>query len=101
MLDITYPNAAKIIDSFGKISKVLLEETRVNVFISKISKTPIKPIIIEIGSASPSAVNDFSAWLSNKNNDEVFSFNGWMFSSSPSLTPFDHPVYDVWLVSCY
>ena len=39
--------------------------------------------------------------LSNKNNDEVFSFNGWMFSSSPSLTPFDHPVYDVWLVSCY
>ena len=48
MLDITYPNAAKIIDSFGKISKVLLEETRVNEFISKISKTPIKPIIIEI-----------------------------------------------------
>ena len=39
--------------------------------------------------------------LSNKNNDEVFTFNGWMFSSSPSLTPFDHPVYDVWLVSCY
>ena len=39
--------------------------------------------------------------LSNKNNDEVFAFNGWMFSSSPSLTPFDHPVYDVWLVSCY
>ena len=39
--------------------------------------------------------------LSNKKNDEVFAFNGWMFSSSPSLTPFDHPVYDVWLVSCY
>tara|TARA_A100001037_G_C14970257_1_gene553400 strand:- start:470 stop:877 length:408 start_codon:yes stop_codon:yes gene_type:complete len=39
--------------------------------------------------------------LSNKNNNEVFAFNGWMFSSSPSLTPFDHPVYDVWLVSCY
>ena len=39
--------------------------------------------------------------LTNKNNDEVFVFNGWMFSSSPSLTPFDHPVYDVWLVSCY
>ena len=39
--------------------------------------------------------------LSNKNNDEVFAFNGWMFSSSPSLTPFDHPVYDVWLVTCY
>ena len=39
--------------------------------------------------------------LTDKNNDEVFVFNGWMFSSSPSLTPFDHPVYDVWLISCY
>ena len=39
--------------------------------------------------------------LNNSNNDEVFVFNGWMFSSSPSLTPFDHPVYDIWLVNCY
>ena len=39
--------------------------------------------------------------LNNSNNDEVFIFNGWMFSSSPSITPFDHPVYDIWLVSCY
>ena len=39
--------------------------------------------------------------LTYKNNDEVFVFNGWMFSSSPSIEPFDHPVYDVWLVSCY
>tara|TARA_B100001121_G_C18303557_1_gene440859 strand:- start:118 stop:525 length:408 start_codon:yes stop_codon:yes gene_type:complete len=39
--------------------------------------------------------------LKNKNNDEVFIFNGWMFSSSPSVTPFDHPVYDVRLVSCH
>ena len=39
--------------------------------------------------------------LTYKNNDEVFVFNGWMFSSSPSLTPFDHPVYDVWLLRCY
>ena len=39
--------------------------------------------------------------LKNSNNDEVFVFNGWMFSSSPSITPFDHPVYDIWLVNCY
>ena len=39
--------------------------------------------------------------LTDQNNDEVFVFNGWMFSSSPSITPFDHPVYDVWLVYCY
>ena len=39
--------------------------------------------------------------LTDKNNNEVFVFNGWMFSSSPSITPFDHPVYDVWLIKCY
>ena len=39
--------------------------------------------------------------LTDKKNNEVFVFNGWMFSSSPSLTPFDHPVYDIWLIQCY
>ena len=39
--------------------------------------------------------------LADKNNNEVFVFNDWMFSSSPSISPFDHPVYDVWLVACY
>ena len=39
--------------------------------------------------------------MTSDNNDEVFVFNGWMFSSSPSIAPFDHPVYDIWLVSCY
>ena len=39
--------------------------------------------------------------LTNKDNDDVFVFNGWMFSSSPSIAPFDHPVYDIWLTKCY
>ena len=39
--------------------------------------------------------------MTNKNKNDVFVFNGWMFSSSPSIAPFDHPVYDVWLVKCY
>ena len=38
--------------------------------------------------------------LNNKKKDEVYVFNGWMFSSSPSIAPFDHPVYDIWLVDC-
>ena len=39
--------------------------------------------------------------LTNSNNDEVFVFNGWTFSSSPTINPFDHPVYDIWLTKCY
>ena len=38
--------------------------------------------------------------LNNNNKDDVFVFNGWMFASSPSIAPFDHPVYDIWLVGC-
>ena len=39
--------------------------------------------------------------LTKKSRDNVFVFNGWMFSSSPSIAPFDHPVYDIWLINCY
>ena len=39
--------------------------------------------------------------LNKKDNNQVFIFNGWMFSSSPSINPFDHPVYDIWLINCY
>ena len=38
--------------------------------------------------------------LTDKDKNNVFVFNGWMFSSSPSIKPFDHPVYDIWLVGC-
>ena len=38
--------------------------------------------------------------LTNKDNNEVFVFNGWTFSSSPAINPFDHPVYDIWLIKC-
>ena len=39
--------------------------------------------------------------LNNKNNNEVFVFNGWTFSSSPSIQVFDHPVYDLWILKCH
>ena len=39
--------------------------------------------------------------LTNNDNNEVFIFNGWTFSSSPAVNPFDHAVYDIWLTRCY
>ena len=38
--------------------------------------------------------------LNISDNEKVFIFNGWTFSSTPTLNPFDHPVYDLWLSSC-
>ena len=39
--------------------------------------------------------------MTNIDNNEVFIFNGWTFSSSPAVNPFDHAVYDIWLTRCY
>jgi len=39
--------------------------------------------------------------LANKDNNEVFIFNGWTFSSCPAINPFAHPVSDIWLTKCY
>jgi|TARA_B110000967_G_scaffold38102_1_gene37624 hypothetical protein len=39
--------------------------------------------------------------LTNVGNDQVFIFNGWTFLSSPTINPFDHPVYNIWLIKCY
>lgn len=29
-----------------------------------------------------------------------FIFQGWMFSSSPSLSSLEHPINDIWLLEC-
>ena len=39
--------------------------------------------------------------LTEKDNDKVFVFNGWTFASSPSINPFEHPIYDIWLTKCF
>lgn len=36
----------------------------------------------------------------NKTKDRVYLFNGWMFASNPSTTPFEHPNYDFWIKKC-
>ena len=50
----------------------------------------------EVGEAAYLQVVD----LSDTQNEKVFVFNGWTFSSSPSLRPVEHPVYDLWLIGC-
>ena len=38
--------------------------------------------------------------LTTNENEKVFIFNGWTFASDPSLTPFDHAIYDLQLLNC-
>ncbi len=38
--------------------------------------------------------------LSENQNEKVFIFNGWTFSSDPTIAPFDHAIYDLQLINC-
>jgi len=31
---------------------------------------------------------------------DVSIYKGWMISSSPEVTPLEHPIYDLWLLGC-
>ena len=89
------------------LDKVSSKNYELEIEISK--ETKFKNLLIKIQKCKNSEFDDnpeTTAYIqvidtSITNNDEVFVFNGWTFSSSPALRPFDHPVYDIWLIKCY
>ena len=89
------------------LDKVSSKNSNLEIQIGK--ETKFKNLLIKALKCKNSEFDDnpeITAYLqvkdaSNKSNDEVFVFNGWTFSSSPSIRPFDHPVYDIWLTKCY
>ena len=89
------------------LDKVSSKNSKLEIEIGKEKK--FKNLLIKVLKCKNSEFDDnpeITAYLqvkdiSDKSNDEVFVFNGWTFSSSPSINPFDHPVYDIWLIKCY
>ena len=89
------------------LDKVSSKNSKLEIQIGK--ETKFKNLLIKALKCKNSEFDDnpeITAYLqvkdtSNNNKDEVFIFNGWTFSSSPSIRPFDHPVYDIWLTKCY
>ena len=88
------------------LDKITAKTTEMNIKLGETKKfglLQIKAIkcgkinsINEPGEAAYIQVKD----LSDNSDEKVFVFNGWTFSSSPSLNPIDHPVYDIWLTGC-
>ena len=88
------------------LDKITAKTSKINIKIGSTKKfglLEIKAIkcgkiesLSEPGEAAYIQVKD----ISDTQNEKIFVFNGWTFSSSPSLKPIDHPVYDLWLVSC-
>ena len=89
------------------LDKVSSKTSQLTLDINK--ETKFENLIIKVLKCKNSEFDDnpeFTAYMQVQditldNNDQVFVFNGWTFSSSPSITLFDHPVYDIWLSKCY
>ena len=84
----------------AKSSKIILDLNKVKKF------GPLEIKILKCGKIKKDNKIENIAYLqvkdlSNNDDEKVFIFNGWTFSSDPTLAPFDHAIYDLQLVKCY
>lgn len=49
----------------------------------------------------PEAAAFLQIWENPEEGEAQWVFSGWMFASSPGLSPIDHPIYDVWVLDCF
>ena len=66
---------------------------------------PLEIKILKCGKVKFNNIIDNVAYMQVKDltkneNEQVFIFNGWTFASDPSLTPFDHAIYNLQLLNC-
>ncbi|MFN3700840.1 MAG: DUF2155 domain-containing protein [Alphaproteobacteria bacterium] len=66
------------------------------------------PLFIKVNSCQKSSPLDkpesaafLQIWEIDENREAQWIFSGWMFASSPALSPMDHAIYDVWVLDCY
>ena len=89
------------------LDKITAKSNEIVVSINEAKKFgPLEIKILKCGKVKVNNKIDDVAYMQvkdlTKNEDEkVFIFNGWTFSSDPSLTPFDHAIYDLQLVNCF
>lgn len=48
----------------------------------------------------PESAAFLQVWEIDQNEEAQWVFSGWMFASSPALSPMDHGIYDVWVLDC-
>ena len=105
-----YSDSAKINEKYAELNildKVSSKTSSVKIKIGK--ELIFQNLLINVLKCQNSKFDDdpeITAYMQVKdlkstNNNKVYIFNGWTFASSPSIRPFDHPVYDIWLKKCY
>ena len=100
------PKNEKIYINIKALDKITAKTSSIRLGIGE--KKFFGPLEIKVFKCQLSEKNDFIDTvaylqvkdLSAKDNNQVFLFNGWTFTSSPTLQSIDHPVYDLWITGC-
>ena len=88
------------------LDKITAKSSKIQVNLNEIKEFgPLEIKILKCGKVKVNnQVNDVAYMqvkdLTKNENEKVFIFNGWTFSSDPNLTPFDHAIYDLQLLNC-
>tara|TARA_B100000780_G_scaffold249534_1_gene195278 strand:+ start:561 stop:1064 length:504 start_codon:yes stop_codon:yes gene_type:complete len=88
------------------LDKITAKTSRIDLLLGETKKFGLLEIkAIKCGNVESLSQQSQAAYiqvkdLSDNVKDQVFVFNGWTFSSSTTLNPLDHPVYDLWLIGC-
>ena len=88
------------------LDKITAKSSQLVVNLNEIKKFgPLEIKVLKCGKVKVNNKFDSIAYiqvkdLTKNDNEKVFIFNGWTFASDPSLTPFDHAIYDLQLLNC-
>ena len=88
------------------LDKITAKSLELTVNLNEIKKFgPLEIKILKCGKVRVNNKVDSVAYMQVKDltknqNEKVFIFNGWTFASDPSLSPFDHAIYDLQLINC-
>ena len=88
------------------LDKITAKSSKLLINFNEIKKFgPLEIKILKCGKVKVNNTIDDVAYMQVKDltknqNEKVFIFNGWTFASDPSLTPFDHAIYDLQLLNC-
>ena len=88
------------------LDKITAKTLEITVNLGEIKKFgPLEIKILKCGKIELDNKDVSVAYLQVKDftenqNEKVFIFNGWTFSSDPTIAPFDHAIYDLQLVNC-
>ena len=88
------------------LDKITAKSTKIVINLEEAKKFgPLEIKILKCGKVRVNNIIDDVAYMQVKDltkneNEKVFIFNGWTFSSDPNITPFDHAIYDLQLLNC-